>query len=145
MSEHLKSKSTEGFYHPDGSPCKPFSKFKPKKFTYIVTSSLHCRCRNFNGEFIKCGASALLDPLMLTVLKLSGEHVCKADPDLKEELQGVTLAHETILQNACMLEVLDLVVSWREQPFNCKWTLYESMAHCKILNSPQTDIKKNRH
>ena len=75
------------------------------------TSSLHCRCRNFNGEFIKCSASALLDPLMLIVLKLSGEHVCNADPDLKEELQGITpLAHETI----CTLEVFDVpkVTKW---------------------------------
>ena len=50
--------------------------------------SLHCRCRNFNGEFIKCTASALLDPLMLTVLKLTGEHSCVADPDLRLEIQA---------------------------------------------------------
>ena len=62
---------------------------------------------------------------MLTVLKLSGEHVCKPDPDLKEELQGIiTLAHEMTLT----LEIFDLVVSWREQPFSCTAVSCEAWA-----------------
>ena len=52
--------------------------------------SLHLKCRNFNGEFLKCTATALLEPLMLTVMKLTGEHICVADPDLRFEIQAKT-------------------------------------------------------
>ena len=57
-------------------------------YLYIASGSkdrpsLHCRCRNFNGDFIKCTASATVDRLMLTVLKVTGKHLCKADPDIR--------------------------------------------------------------
>ena len=51
---------------------------------------LRVRCRYFKSRPIPCRGSAHLDTETLQIVKLSGEHSCVKDPDLKYKIQMET-------------------------------------------------------
>ena len=73
---------------------------------------LRVRCRYFKSRPIPCRGSVQLEPETLQVLKVSGEHSCVKDPDLKYKIQMETemkelaettdLAFKDIFNEVCL-------------------------------------------
>ena len=55
--------------------------------TMQPNNTIRARCRNFRSGSVLCKACAFIEPVSLQILKLTGQHNCAKDPDMKIEIQ----------------------------------------------------------